>query len=372
MILPLVGLLTIIVLSLSTEVIARQVFPVSDTLGGCLVFDATTGVRGIPNSSCWYRRAEHPLTEYRFNNCGHLTETACDSLKPAGTYRIVMVGSSYGMGLGVARNETFAVRLPMALSQRLGRKVELYNESMYWGTPLSVTLRFKEVLAAKPDAILWELTPWDIGHVSDLGLAAANEEKAPDSSRYAQAARALSTAYRVITTFGRTSLVIRNLLFRSQSQYINAYLLTPDSESGFLKSDLSVFWKTRLRQFDLYAADITKQASAAGVPVVVVMLPNRALAAIISRGEWPSGIDPDRFNRELRSIVEHHGGTYIDILPDFQSIPNPEQHYYPVDDHPDASGHAILARLLERKLTSGVVPELRSGNPAQPVAGNGN
>jgi hypothetical protein len=94
-----------------------------------------------------------------------------------------------------------------------------------------------------------------------------------------------------------------------------------------------------------------------------VLLPNRAQAAMISMGEWPAGYDPYKLDAELRSIVTSHGGIYIDILPDFRAIPNPEQHYLPVDSHPDAGGHAIIAAMLAKELTGGAVPALKV--PAQ-------
>ena len=86
--------------------------------------------------------------------------------KPADTYRIVLIGSSFNYGMGVASQEGFATLLPRQLSRRTGRKIELYNEAMQWGFPRSVDLRFGEVLAAKPDLILWPLTPMDFDGVN--------------------------------------------------------------------------------------------------------------------------------------------------------------------------------------------------------------
>ena len=59
----------------------------------------------------------------------------------------------------------------------------------------------------------------------------------------------------------------------------------------------------------------------------VFLVPTRAQAAMISMGEWPAGYDPYKLDDELRAIVTSHGGIYIDILPDFRNIPNPEQYY---------------------------------------------
>jgi hypothetical protein len=161
--LPLLSLLTICLTAGCTEFIARRAFAVSKTsiAAGCMMGDSLTGRRIIPNSVCWEKTGESRLTEYRFNNCGHRTGMECGP-KPPGTYRIVMVGSSIAMGAWVPREKTFAALLPMELSRRTGRKIELYNESIAAETPNANALRFDDVLAVEPDLILWVITPWDV------------------------------------------------------------------------------------------------------------------------------------------------------------------------------------------------------------------
>ena len=139
-----------------------------------------------------------------------------------------------------------------------------------------------------------------------------------------------------------------------------------DAQAGFLRASLDSKWQYRLEKFNSYVAEIEERARIAGVPLVAALVPNRAQAAMISMGEWPVGFDPYRLNHELRSIITSHGGTYLDILPDFRTIPNPERYYYPVDGHPDSGGHAIIAGFLAKKLSGGAVPELRAA--VQPQA----
>jgi hypothetical protein len=76
-------------------------------------------------------------------------------------------------------------------------------------------------------------------------------------------------------------------------------------------------------------------------------------------GEWPAGYNPYKLDDELRPLITRHGGTYIDILPGFRDIPNPEQYYYPVDGHPNADGNRIISGLLANVLTGGAVPALQ-------------
>jgi hypothetical protein len=89
------------------------------------------------------------------------------------------------------------------------------------------------------------------------------------------------------------------------------------------------------------------------------MLPERGQAAMISMGEWPTGFDPYKIGSQVKAIIQSHGGTYIDVLHGFRTIPNPELDYLPVDGHINAEGHAILSGLLAKGLTGGAVPALR-------------
>ncbi|MGC9293566.1 MAG: hypothetical protein ACP5EP_12755, partial [Acidobacteriaceae bacterium] len=96
--LPMLSLLTICLIVVSTELIARRMFHESGNLESCLISDPSTGVHGIPNTICWEKPIEgQQQVEYRFNGCGHRTDEEC-GLKPPGTYRIVMIGTSIAMG----------------------------------------------------------------------------------------------------------------------------------------------------------------------------------------------------------------------------------------------------------------------------------
>jgi hypothetical protein len=379
--LPALALLTMAVLIAATELTARHKFSDAETgLAPCLVLnDSSTGVRGVPNSRCRAKGKESAWTEYQFNNCGHRAGMECGSKDP-GSYRIVMTGSSIAMGLFVPREESIAGLLPAELSSVTGRKVELYNTSIgaaYGGAPRSVALRFNEVLAARPDMVLWILTPWDLDHASDLRpqgdflRAAGDGASTPataasfsSSTLQRLAARvgaesAAASLYQDLKNF-RFRVLLTHYLYESQSLYVKSYLMNGDDMVGFLRADWGPEWKEQLNRFDGYAAEIAARSKAAGVPLVVVLVPNRAQAAMISMGEWPQGYDPYKIDDELRASIVSHGGIYVDIFPDFRGVANPQEHYMPVDGHPDAQGHAMISKLIARELTGGQIPTLRA------------
>jgi hypothetical protein len=168
-----------------------------------------------------------------------------------------------------------------------------------------------------------------------------------------------------------TGLLLEHFLYESQTQYVKSYLRNDDTEAGFLKTEPSKSWQNFLWYFDRDVAHIAGKSKEAGVPLVVVLLPNRAQTAMISMGEWPAGHDPYKLSDEVRSIVVSHGGTYADILPDYRGVPNPEQGYFPKDGHPNAAGHATISRVIARELTSGAVPALRVGSGPRDILKKG-
>jgi hypothetical protein len=374
--LPMLSLLTICLMVVSMELIARRVFPESPPfVQSCLEPGASWAeARAIPNSVCRDKMHESQMVEYRFNSCGHRTRLECGIKRPD-TYRIVLAGSSFAMGHMVREDKTYAALLPISLSKQTGRRVELYNEGMVGINPHIFALRFDEVLAAKPDLILWTLTPWDIQNaappndIPNPDPGASSLEKLWSRVKLTFATRSAPDAMRFIgerfwsegkQRFADSEIgaMLQHFIYQSKSQYVKSSLMAGGT-AAYLQSRPSSEWERSLRYFDSDAAEVEARARAANVPLVAVLVPNRVQAAMISLGEWPTSYDPYELDRELRTIIVSHGETYIDILPEFRVLQDPEQKYFPVDGHPDIEGHAMISQLLVKELTNGSVPSLR-------------
>jgi len=391
---PIISLAAVLAAALCAELTARWLYPVSRVgFDRCFVRDDPSGdAPAIPHGSCTERIVESKLPiEYRFNAHG---DRAGMELRPkqAGVYRIVMIGSSMAMGLFVPREMTFAALLPPALSRRTGHRVELYNAATggkFRGGPFPVKRsvgRFSEVFSAQPDMILWVITPKDIENAGADGeeppaaggpAGAAERAQAQPINAWERLRNALvagnpgeKLADRIKAT--RTSLVLNHLLLshESQDQYVGSYLKNED-DAGFLRLKFGEKWAHNMDALRLYARQFANQANLAGIPLVTVLIPNRAQAAMISRGTWPAGYDPFKLGEELRSMIEGQGGVYVDLLPDFRRIPNPERHYFAVDGHLDSEGQAMIARMLEVELAKGEIPELRAISEPRPSLARG-
>jgi len=381
---PIISLSTVLLVASSAELGARWLYPVSRVdFDRCFVRDDPSGdAPARPHGICAERTVESNFpAEYRFNARGDRAGTELEPKQP-GVYRIVMIGSSMAMGLYVPRAMTFAALLPPALSSRTGHRVELYNAATggkFRGGPFPArrsVSQFSEVFSAQPDVILWVITP------KDFENAAAESEESPTPAAVGHASAADTARERpknawerlwslvVSGNLGqelagriketRTALVLNHFLIahESQDQYVSSYLKNED-DAGFLRSKPGEKWARNMDAFKRYATQFVNQAKMAGVPLVAVLIPNRAEAAMISRDAWPAGYDPYKLGEVLRSMIEPQGGVYVDLLPAFRRIPNPERHYFPVDGHLDGEGHAMIARMLEEELANGRIPELR-------------
>jgi len=385
MVLTLIGVSTIGLLSAVTEWTARRLFSSESrvALQNCVVIDdPQTGGRGIPNSICREKSPESPMVVYEFNGCGHRAGIPCGP-KPEGTLRIVMTGSSFAMGARVQREKSFAALLPEELSRTCGRPVQLYNESLEWSYTHGTALRFKEVLAAGPDLILWIVTPGDVERAPvvvatvapdpgpDRGLSLS--AKAWQRAKAALATKSVGVALSEVFGRTRTALLLRHYVYRyeSPSRYLESFLQGGDEVVGEYKAELSSHWQDLMRQVDSDAADMEARARAAGVPFVATMLPSEPQAFMIAAGRWPPGYDPYKLSADLRAIVEGYGGTYVDILPELRDLKDPAQYFFPVDGHLNDAGHALLAALLAKQLTAGAVPLLKAAGGARSAAARG-
>lgn len=377
--LPLLGLLTISLMAVSVNLIAHRTFTLPLSEGNCYGSDPETGSRAIPNSVCLGGVPESPLVEYKYNSCGDRAGVECGP-KSGGKYRIVMTGTSIAEGGGVQQEKTFAALLPAEVFSLRGRRIELYNKGHYPLVPRHLAVGMRDVLAANPDMILWILYPVDIEReLPDTGL-----NNPPDhqkgflarnwfSIKATFASKPIPDAVNEVRqnelhnlTRTAPATLLLHYLYESRSQYLKNFLAAGDP-AGFLQVQPSAKWQSRLVHFESDAAEIERHAKSAGVPLVVTLVPDRAQAAMISMGEWPAGFDPYKLDHELRSIIERDGGTYVDILPDYRTATAPEQGYYPVDGHPNADGHALIAKFLAKELTDSAIPALRG--TAQQQAG---
>jgi len=370
--LPTIAIATIVVLFATTETVARMAFPAWHSSPSCYILNGGRNPRPTPNCVYTLKIPESEPAIYHLNSCGHRTEIDCAHKAP-GTYRIAVIGSSVVVGAPVSEQNAFVHLLAAKFPEPgEGKRIEFYNASLGPGAgPHWQAEHFAQVLAVKPDMILWPITPNDVesehsaaappAYPGPLGVTRYRLMQAWKARSIDQASRAVSEALGANLRGTSTATMLEHFLYLSPTEY-QRVVIADGLEHGFLRASFDAAWQSRLRMFAEDVAAIEQKTQRSGIPLVAVLLPDRGQAAMLSMGAWPDGWNPYELDNQMRRIVTSQGGIYLDILPPFQRIPDAAKDFFPVDDHPNEEGHKLLATLLARALADSSLAIFRGLN----------
>jgi hypothetical protein len=353
-ILPLIAAATVGLLGYGTKSYTDFLSAHSEWLIGKCVRLTDTGPHAVPNSVCHEENSYNQLVEYRFNSCGDRTSLDCEK-KPDGAYRIVLLGASNPMGLSIPESDSLAERLSADLSRSTHRRVEVYNAAMLGtaGSPDLLVNRMPQLMALRPDLMLWVISSWDV-----------NPDKPDDAPAPPAGSQIRLRDVRRLLNQPKITAFLKGYLYRSQSLFMAAYMRRVPG-IAHLSAAVNTEEAERMRHLPLDVSTIANQAKLAGVPVVAVFLPNRGESGLLSISPRPAGIDPDRLNNNLRTIMSSNGAIYVDVVPELEKAPNLDGLYDPYGSHLNAEGQGVLAQILSNALTAGAVPTLSPNEQAK-------
>jgi hypothetical protein len=325
---------------------------------------------GHANVSCTAtgKNAEGPWTTYRYNECGYRSETSCGP-KPKGSVRIAIIGSSVSLGLFVPYEQTYFARAAEAISRDCAVPVDVQNMGAPGTNLLFAYGRMEEALALKPDVIVYLLAPWDVEQQVDPQALTQRDEPnhriipAPEVTR-----PSLMRQMQLLLIQSRTVLVAQHFLFQNRESFLRIYLHYGD-KADFLRKPFTQAWQHRFADLGLIIGDMATKTRTAGVPFVVVAVPSRAEAALLSSPGLPPNVDPFAFGREIENIAAVHRVEAVDLMTPFSRIPNSERLFYVVDGHVTGEGERVIGDSIAEKLKSiGFGATSRCG-PTHPMHG---
>ena len=338
--LPLIFIATIIVLLVAGEASARLIYVQDDDVEPC-EYLTPGGYRYHPFCTSRTKVWEGPWVTQHFNACGYRTAESCGP-RPAGSLRVVVVGSSTSRGALVNYDQSFAGRASAALSKMCGGLVDFQNLGTEPSGVDRIDQRMHEALALKPSAIVMTLGPFDLIHLKDPPPVA--EGQAPPEHFNL---RGLVSLLRKSRLF----LLMQYHLYSNPSFQIRAFLLNGDP-AGYVRGPLSPAWQKRLSNFGDLLGRITAQTAPKHVPVLLFYVPERAQAALARLPAEPPGVDPFLLGRELEKVAARHDVHFFDATRAFGSAADFGSLFYLTDGHPKGGGHAVLAGLVEQGLLS--------------------
>jgi len=363
--LPLISLATILLIFGVSEILTRVIWA-EHKAGSCTIVDPVAGDHFKPNCTVCSKNAEGPWTTYQYNECGYRSATSCGP-KPPGAIRIAILGSSVSQGLYVPYEQTYFARTASDLSRSCNRPVDVQNLGVPGSSPIYAYRRVHEALALQPDVVLYLIAPFDLEQrIDPKELAERNNPARTDAPAKAAVHLMLSPMKRLEGTLveSRTVLVAQHFLFQNRGTFLRMYMLYGD-KADFLRQPFTPAWQQRFADLDLIIGDMAEKLRAAGVPLVVIPVPSRAEAALLSSRELPPNIDPSAFGLQIESIAAKHGAMYVDLMQPFSNIPNSENLFYVVDGHVTPEGQKIIAQVLSKKLLDGSIPAFAHCAPQQ-------
>ena len=359
--LPGIFLLTWLCIGVGGEAIAR-VFFADQQQDVCHVTEATGG-RFAANCRSRIKMFESGWIDNSYNDCGYRSAASCKTVA-ASALRVAVLGTSISRGYWVSYDQSFAGRVEHDLSKACGRPVDLQNVSQADSILVTdsgwipiwhhIADRMPEALRLHPQALVLIMTAFDLASYDVMpGDSARPRVIARRPSLRQDLTRAVKTVKDFVANESRLVLLARHLAYRDADRYALHELGEGDS-SDYLRQPFTGAWLLRLKVADATIGRVAAQARTAGVPLIVVMMPPRVQAALSVPGADRHNTDPFALGRALSAIVHSHGGHFVDMTTATGRLPDAADLYFPVNGHPNAAGHAVLAASVEAALVGDV------------------
>ena len=365
LLLPGIGLLTILFMLASAEILARIAWPEHET-DPCAIADASGHSHFRANCKSRIKSPEGPWVDNSYNECGYHTLESCGPKRP-GTVRIAVLGSSFSYGYLTPYDQTYTTLSGRELANQCKRNVEFQNLGVL-GVSLNLVDTYRrtdEALALKPDVLLLALTPFDVTkEISSEELSARNEPPAlKQEAKPAEVGNWLRNRVMAPIKQSRAVLMLQHYMFESPLTFANLYMFYGDN-ADYLRQPVSIRWQQRFSNLDTILGDMSRKAQAASVPLVIFLGPSTAQAALLNSHPRP-GVDPVAFDTEVAAIASKYGILVVDPLANLANRANVMSFYYPVDGHFNADGQRVLADVLEKKLLASGYPAFAACSPSK-------
>jgi hypothetical protein len=290
-------------------------------------------------------RGEMIAPEYRHrfatNSAGFRGTREYSPAKPAGTYRVLVLGDSVALGHGVGDDETFAALLERDLS-RLG-PTEVLNLGVSGFGTAEELIQLRHVgLAYEPDLVLLAYFPNDpYNNVVSRLFKVVDGALLPDRPGFAPALYIRDHLYSLpgwAWLCQHSHLV--NLLRNRASGYFIHRLADENRVSARTSGDLTE------REETLTAAlllEMNRELAARGIPFGIVTIP------LVREGEIVQNFPAERLRREGNLP------PVLDVGIEMARGTDPGELFYRRDGHPTRLGHRLIADRLSALLAAGAI-----------------
>jgi hypothetical protein len=155
----------------------------------------------------------------------------------------------------------------------------------------------------------------------------------------------------------RASMMLRHFMYRDPTTYLRISLGYGGAAgyADYLTPPYSPLWQQRFSNVDTMLRLMSEKARAASVPMVLLVGPTEAQAALINSPPR-DGVDPQAFETEVARIASKYGISTIDPLPEFAGVSNPMDMFFTVNSHLSPRGQRPIADAVNKALISSKLP----------------
>ncbi|HQA66962.1 MAG TPA: hypothetical protein PK801_01460 [Aggregatilineales bacterium] len=299
-----------------------------------------------------------------------LAAHAAGTPKPAGEYRVFLLGDAGIAGWGVPDGDTLADELNELALRRIGQRVVVYNLAYPQPSALRDLLILDAALAYEPDLIVWFVTPETLNNAPSADesnpvfyeinadrLAALAEEYPDLVGGWVQARNLLPAGPEGprLTTLrdqGLLPIWLRSLSYPFRQAHLARL---PDPPEGLPPPPRPRYTMQHpgFRNMPDNVWDILRAgcraAGAGGAELVVVNQPiavGEEQGAVASYNQRYGREMYDRYREALVWFTDYYGLWYVDL---WDAIPSGR--FMDAPTHLDALGHKMLAAQLQNVLT---------------------
>lgn len=306
--------------------------------------------------------------------------------KTRNVFRILMLGDSFTMGMGVPDGKTFSVvlqdRLQSSGITAGGRRVEVLNAGVSSYTPVLSYLQFRRLQPiVQPDLVVLNFDVSDLmqevayrrhSRFSDSGELIGISGFADD-----QGSAAATQIERLRSFVRRRMLLTRELLYWLERLRDSGLEATVDNtvrtpEADLLLHTLAADTQDRDFQWANIEESVTSIQELCRENQIHFVMTQYPWGHQVSEQEWPEGrkwfVRPtdhisDRSVQRVQQIASRLGVALLNAYPAFRAEKSGERLYYDDDMHWTPAGHRLMAELLLEFLTPFITDAEAGTNP---------
>ena len=294
--------------------------------------------------------------------------------RPAGVFRVLLLGDSFVEGVQVDASKTVAAQLEASLTQHSGRPVEVINAGVAgYGTGQELLLfeqegaRYQANVVVvvvflgndigdnsfRPDPLRAEQTSRPTFELDSERMIRVVPGAAPDTGPDPrQALRDCCLLYNVFETGVLLKLSSGPVRDQPEVEWDARYLVRSLYEKD-PDAEMERAWRITERLLGLMRDRVKSE----NVQLLVVGAPDwlaldeAAWQERMGGTRTASGLYArDQPSRMLSDIAAKSGVPYIDLTPVLAGASDAEPLYFPIDTHWTPAGHAVVAQAIEAKL----------------------